>query len=130
MLERNRIRPREVDVAVGDVNSAGKAAGGVKVNDLLTNAIARRVGASCAPFTIRPPRKGRGSVSFGCRLINYAFRKGDLTIHPRASGLIDSFKYWEGSDTDDLKHALDATRYILTTVLSYRPAYYRLRLER
>jgi len=129
MLERHNISPREVDIAVGDVNSAGKASGGAKVNDLLTAAIAAKLGAYRAPFHIRAPKKGRGSVSWGCRLMNYAFKRGDLTVHPRAKGVINSFKYWQGAD-DDLKHRLDATRYILSSVLSYRKGYYRLRFER
>ena len=61
--------------------------------------------------------------------MNYAFKRGDLTVHPRAKGAINSFKYWQGAD-DDLKHRLDATRYILSSVLSYRKGYYRLRFER
>ena len=129
MLERNKIRPREIDLAVGDVNSAGKASGGARVNDLLTAAIASKIGTYRPPFTIQPPRKGKGSVAWGCRLINYAFRRGDLTIHPRATDLINSFRYWQGAD-DDLKHAIDATRYILSAVLSYRRGYYKLRFKR
>ena len=55
MLDRNRIRPREVDIAVGDVNSAGKASGGARVNDLLTAAIASKLGTYTPPFRIQPP---------------------------------------------------------------------------
>ena len=128
MLRRHDIRPHEVDLAVGDINSLGKGGGGIKVNDALGEAIRRQTKATQPPFVIRSARKGRGSVMYGSRLINYAFRRGDLTIHPRCKNLIHSFQHFKGSE-EDLKHNLDAARYAMSSILSDKKGYFRLRFD-
>jgi hypothetical protein len=128
MLRRHNIAPGEVDLAVGDINTAGKGGGGIKVNDALAGAIQRQTKKHYVPITIRSAKKGRGSVMYGCRLLNYAFRRGDLTIHPRCKALIHSLRHWKGVD-DDLKHHIDAVRYITSAILSHKKGYYRLRFD-
>jgi len=126
MLRRHDINPEEVDLAIGDINTAGKGGGGIKVNDALAGAIHRQTKKKHPPIIVRSARKGRGSVMHGNRLINYAFRRGDLTVHPRARSLIHSLRHWKGAN-DDLKHTLDAARYIISEILSHKKGYYRLR---
>ena len=128
MLARHDIRPQEVDLCVGDINSAGKGAGGIKVNDALGDAIHRQSKTKHPPIVIRSARKGRGSVMYGSRLVNYAFRRGDLTIHPRCKTLIHSFQHFKGSE-EDLKHTLDATRYVISEIVSNKKGYFRLRFD-
>ncbi len=65
---------------------------------------------------------------YGSRLINYAFRRGDLTIHPRCKNLIHSFQHFKGSE-EDLKHNLDAARYAMSSILSDKKGYFRLRFD-
>lgn len=128
MLRRNEINPEEVDLAVGDINTTGKGGGGIKVNDALSEAIRRQTKTKFAPIVIRSARKGRGSIMYGSRLINYAFRRGDLTIHPRCKSLIYSLQHWKGKD-DELKHPLDALRYATTSILGTQKGYFRLRFK-
>lgn len=126
MLRRHDIHPGEVDLAVGDINTAGKGGGGIKVNDALSDAIRRQTKTRHAPFVIRSARKGRGSVMYGSRLINYAFRRGDLTIHPRCKTLLHSFQHFKGNE-EDLKHPLDAARYAISSILGNKKGYSRFR---
>ena len=128
MLARHDIQPQEVDLAVGDINSLGKGGGGIKVNDALAEAIRRQTKTKHLPIVIRSARKGRGSVMYGSRLINYAFRRADLTIHPRCKNLIHSFQHFKGSE-EDLKHNLDAARYAISSILMERKGYFRLRFD-
>jgi len=126
MLRRHDIRPQEVDLCVGDINTAGKGAGGIKVNDALSDAIRRQTKTKHPPIVIRSARKGRGSVMYGSRLINYALRRGDLTLHPRCKTLIHSFQHFKGHE-EDLKHPLDAARYVISAILANKKGYFRLR---
>lgn len=126
MLRRHEIHPGEVDLAVGDINTAGKGGGGIKVNDALSDAVRRQTKTRHAPFVIRSARKGRGSVMYGSRLINYAFRRGDLTIHPRCKTLLHSFQHFKGNE-EDLKHPLDAARYAISSILGNKKGYSRFR---
>lgn len=128
MLGRHNIHPREVDLAVGDINTTGKGGGGIKVNDALADAIRRQTKTKTLPFVIRSARKGRGSVMYGSRLINYCFRRGDLTVHPRCKTLIHSLQHFKGHE-EDLKHPLDAMRYASSYILSNKKGYFRLRFD-
>jgi len=126
MLQRHNINPEEIDLAIGDINTTGKGGGGIKVNDALADAIRRKTKTRYPPLIIRSARKGRGSVMFGSRLMNYALRRGDLTIHPRCKKLIHSFQHFKGKE-EDLKHTLDAARYIVSSILSDKKGYFKLR---
>lgn len=123
-LTTHNLTPASIDLAHGDNNSAGKSMVGVTVNAMLEEYL--------APMRIRPALKGIGSVDYGIRLINMAFRRGHLQVHSRAAGLIKSLRHWQGKD-DDLKHHIDGLRYILVPVLEslYTPAELdRLRMSR
>lgn len=128
MLRKHDINPQEVDLAVGDINSVGKGGGGIKVNDALSEAIRRQTKSKVVPIVIRSARKGRGSVMYGSRLINYAFRRGDLIINPRCKTLIHSLQHFKGSE-EELKHPIDAARYAISSILSNQKGYFRLRFD-
>jgi hypothetical protein len=102
MLSRHNMRPSDVDVAVGDVNSAGTAMAGRKVNELLGEALG---------LWIRPAKKGAGSVNAGISTINVALSRRHLCVHPRASNTHKMMGHWQGKD-DDLKHYFDALSYV------------------
>lgn len=124
MLRTHSMRPHSVDLAYGDSNSAGKMRPGLLVNDLLEPHL--------QGIHLRAPDKRPGSVDYGTRLINLAMMRGHLLIHPRCLGLLKSVKHWKGKD-DDLKHMVDALRYIAVPVLEslYDPATLdRLRMTR
>jgi len=118
MLARWDLGPEAVDVARGDVNSAGKAESGYRVNELLQQKIATLHGLppTAPPFQIRPARKGPGSVAYTARLLHSAMVKGSLTVHPNCAHLVQGFRHWRGpggtSQNKELSHILDAARYI------------------
>jgi phage terminase large subunit-like protein len=108
------------DVAriVGDINSAGKMGAGMKVNEVLGDALAAAAGLRARTITITAPDKGKGSVELGSKLVNAAFMRGTLKVHRGCVGLITSLKnYAPGPKGEDLKHPLDALRYISQPVL-------------
>jgi len=108
------------DVAriVGDINSAGKMGAGLKVNEVLGDALAAAAGLRARTITILPPDKGKGSVEMGSKLVNAAFMRGTLKVHQGCKGLITSLKnYAPGPKGEDLKHPLDALRYVSQPVL-------------
>ncbi len=111
LLSRYGWSPLDVSIARGDVNSAGKLGGGVKINQLLEEAFRKAVGTKQAPLAIRLPEKGKGSVVAGCRLLNHALLEGRLVVDPSCESLLRSLRHWTGL-SDDLKDAADALRYI------------------
>ena len=118
MLARHNIRPRDVDHAVGDVNSAGKSQAGRSVNQVLGDALGIRIAQAT---------KGAGSIERGVSVLNTAMRRGHFRVHPRCRSLTKSMRHWQGKD-DDLKHVIDGLRYGATDVLerAYRPEQPRL----
>lgn len=118
MLARWDLGPEAIDEARGDTNSAGKSEAGYKVNQLLTEAVARMSGLPehSPPFRIQPARKGPGSVAYTSRLLHSAMVRGGLTVHPNCASLIEAFRHWRGpggsAANRDLSHSLDAARYI------------------
>ena len=126
MLENNHISPFEVDLAVGDINSMGKAYSGLKVNDALAAAMAKQLNLNRPPFQILSAYKSAGSVDWGNRILNYGFKRRDITVNPRCEYLIRAFSHHEGKD-DDLKHGIDAARYICHRLLAYGNAYHKLK---
>jgi len=118
MLSRWDLGPEAVDVARGDVNSAGKAESGYRVNQLLEQKIAVLSGLppTAPPFRIKAARKGPGSVAYTARLLHSAMVKGSLTVHPNCEALIAGLRHWRGpggtSQNKELSHILDAARYI------------------
>lgn len=108
MLSRHRLQPESVDLAFGDVNAAGKTRPGVKVNQLFEEAL--------PGLRIRRPRKDRGSLDYGVRVMNVALKRGHLRVHSRCAGLERSLRHWKRGD-EGLKHMLDALRYVVVPIL-------------
>lgn len=103
--------PFAIDEARGDSNSAGKLGLGASVNELLERAFARRFGMDTAPFSVRVPYKGKGSVKARARMLNAACASGRFRVHVSCARLDATLRNWTG-DTDDLKHPFDAVGYI------------------
>jgi hypothetical protein len=94
----------------GDINSAGKAGAGLKVNDMLADALASQSGYRRKVINIEAPSKGHGSVEMGEKLLNISFLRGQLKVHTRCTNLTHALKHYAGEE--NLKHPIDALRYI------------------
>lgn len=128
MLAKHGFTPQDVSWAVGDHNVTGHTGGAI--NKELGQAFARLVRWRSPPFRISPARKGRGSVHYGVRVLNYAFRRFDLRIHARCVKLIDACKHWQGGKTGAdglLSDRIDAARYGAVKVHGGRKIYAQLR---
>ena len=131
-LKRNGISPKDVDLAVADTNNAGKGYASYKVSELIERALAANLNQSRPPFRLIRPYKGAGSVSWGLRIINYALRRGELTIHPRCKRIIETLTHWKGTkkgQDGEYSHAADALRYLLMKILQNTATYSKLRWE-
>lgn len=132
MLRKHGINPAGVDNAVGDVNSAGKAMSGRKVNELIQESIRVQMARRSAPFQIRTPMKRPGSRDWGLRCLNFAARRGTLHIHPRCTAVLKTMRHWKGGYTGEdgkLAHAADTMRYAITSSLGKSETYSRLHLD-
>lgn len=110
------VRLREVEWAVGDVNSAGKSDGARSLNEAyeaIFAQIMRRPGNPRIRF--RPARKGADSIEYGLTVLNQLFDGGDLWISEACGLLCEAVSHWQGKD-DDLKHRIDALRYGITAI--------------
>ena len=107
MLARHGLKDADLDEIVGDVNSAGKQAAGLKVNDLFRALFNKRVDR---------PDKGAGSVDYGVRILNYAFKADMITVSERCVKLNKCLKNWTGAD-DKLKDGIDSLRYLAVPVI-------------
>lgn len=101
---------------VGDINSAGKAHAGHKVNELLGNELCKQAGYRRQIITINPPNKGKGSVEYGEKLLNASFMRGQLKISTKCKVLTHALKHYTAGD-ESLKHSIDAIRYISQPIL-------------
>jgi phage terminase large subunit-like protein len=120
-LDRNCLTLQRIHTWIGDVNSAGKAASypgeaayvpGTKINRILAAALGRATGHEDRPVVhIRTPSKGPKSVEVGLRMMNSAFAMGFLKVHRRCRNLVRALQHFRGEE--ELKHGLDATRYVL-----------------
>lgn len=129
MIKRNGLKISDVSRAVGDTNYQG----GARVNDLIEEAITKRIGRRC-PFRIRNADKSPGSVDYGYRVLNYASDRRDLRVLERCEHVLAMFRNWRGGTkygtTDaEYSHAADALRYIAVDVLQGAPQYARLRID-
>ena len=131
MLALNGIRPHKVDLAVGDINSAGKGYAGWSINQVIEQAMAEELGRRTTPFRIQVPDKTPGTVEWGLRCINVALKRGDLKVHSRCKPVIETLSGWRGSKKQDedgkLSHVADALRYGVMAILTGDEAYARLR---
>ncbi len=116
MLAKWGVQPQHIDNARGDSNSAGRMGMGLSVNDMLERAFADLVGSSRAPFDIRVPYKGRGSVKARARMLNAACVDGRFFVHEGCTALIHTLRHWRG-ENNDLKHPYDAVAYIADVYL-------------
>ena len=114
MIKDWGLTPQNITQWMGDVNSAGIAASGASVNDLLMEEIQRQCGHRPS---IRKPHKARGSVMSRALMLSSAFQHGKAHVLPGCGSLIKSLRYWAGKD-DGLKHPLDALGYIAGEWLS------------
>lgn len=129
MIESHGMKVDDVDLAVGDTN-AGKAYQGTKINAQLEQAIAHHLRLRRSPFRVQDAYKA--DMDFGLRLVNWMLRRGELTIHPRCTGLLKTLRHWQGKSTGEdgeLKHMADTLRYLLAKITEGVPLYDRLRLR-
>jgi len=121
MLLSHELTLFHVGRAHGDVNSQGKSAL-ASVNETLEQEFAGLVGQQSwePPFEVLKPRKGPGSIKFGCRVLNAAFLSGRLLVHERCTTFIHALRNWQGTTSGDdkrLTHTIDAARYGLAELL-------------
>lgn len=110
MLQRRGQTPAGLDMAIGDVNSAGKLAQGQSVNQLLEHEL--------PGLEITTPVKGPGSVDYRLRLVNLALRRGHLKVHPRCKGFVRYLRHYRGGKKDEeLGHVGDGAGYLLVRVI-------------
>lgn len=106
MLAVHGLAPEQVDLAVGDINSAGKLARSRSVNEELGRALG---------IDFEPANKLK--VSDHVYEANQAFLSGRLFIHERCTGLIRCVNNWKHERRyEDLKHFMDAMFYLVTKV--------------
>lgn len=119
MLERNGLDYWDIDVWVGDRSAQGKSR--KLENRDLRAALAAAVGInySDAKF-IQVPKKGTGSVPYGCAVLNGLFRRNLAKVHPRCRRLISFFNHFNGDPRHVTKDAGDSARYIVTSTLDPR----------
>lgn len=108
MLSNWNLTPLQVTTWMGDINSAGIAASGRSVNDLLMDEMQRQCGYRP---NIQKPFKSKGSIMSRALMLSSAFQHETAHVLPGCGSLIKSLRYWTGKD-DDLKHPLDALFYI------------------
>ncbi len=117
MLDGIGLRLADLDFAWGDVNTAGKSRKGRRLNDILTEILARRMGHN--PYhpalVVRPVQKGPGSVDLGLKRTNQMIRRGTLSVSARCPRQIRALERWEGA-SDDHEHLIDRIRYAVTAI--------------
>lgn len=116
MLSRNGLTLKNVDHWRGDRPHSGDWRGNQKSNRDLKRAFATILGVPIDRLPqplqrISVPKKWQGSVAYGCRLLNKLMAEDRCTVSPKAAGVIEAFKGWEGALQDPLKDRVDACRY-------------------
>jgi hypothetical protein len=121
MLARNKVNGHaltllNVDKMVGDINSAGKAGGGRKVNARLAEEMAKQAGHPSVLVPIANARKGR--VKENIRTVNLGLLRDELFIHPACTPILESFRYWDNTpQSEAYKHGMDAVFYPVIPLL-------------
>jgi len=111
MLLKWGIRLHEIDTAVGDTNSAGAAASGATINQLLEQEF-RRLNRGHTPFNMDRAYKPAGSIMSRSVMLSSLAKMNRLHVLQDCKSIINSLRYWEGKN-DDLKHSIDALGYII-----------------
>lgn len=116
-VRANGLELGDLDFAVGDINSAGKSAGGRSLNESYELIFAEMMGRAGAPtLQFRPAIKGTDSINAGLIRCNQLLDSGALTVSEQCQQLVEAASHWAGKD-DDLKHIIDALRYGVTAIL-------------
>jgi len=117
MLAGVGLKLSDIDYAWGDVNTAGKSKAGRKLNDILTEILARKMGHN--PYhpalVVRPVLKGPGSVDLGLKRTNQKARRGTLAVSENCPRQIRAIERWEGA-SDDHEHLIDRIRYAVMSI--------------
>jgi hypothetical protein len=107
----------QIDVAVGDINSAGQLARGMSVNEYLEGRFAAMCGGR-RPFRIDPADKTVG-VDERIMVLNTAFAGKRIRVHEECRILIKSAQMWRGQN-NRLKDPIDALGYVYGKFVSLR----------
>lgn len=99
----------DIDLFIGDINSAGALGEGTSINDQMASAFGVLLGLQYPVDNVEPARKGRGSVKAGLRAMNWAMREGRWRVHESCRLFDKSARNYNGGR--DFKDALDAARY-------------------
>ena len=135
MLESHGLKYSDVDTWIGD-RSTGENKRFVRIsNSEIRAEMADLMGvANRKTMYIQTPKKSKGSVLSGIRMINNLMgpdRTTDgvahLVIHPRCKVLIEAFRRFRGNKRDPLKDVLDAARYVAEAAFRKPTAAYAAR---
>jgi hypothetical protein len=118
MVVASGVRMRDIDFAVGDINSAGKSHTGARsLNEEFEAAFARIMRKPRPTFEFRPATKGADSIDIGLIRTNRLLADGDLEMYEACEAVTEACRHWTGKN-DDLKHRIDALRYGVTAILA------------
>jgi phage terminase large subunit-like protein len=118
MVTRAGLRLKDIDFAVGDINSAGKSNTGAKtLNEEYEAAFAQlmRRPATRPAFEFRAAVKGADSIDVGLMRTNRLLAEGHLEVYAGCEGLVEACQHWTGKN-DDMKHRIDMLRYGVTAI--------------
>lgn len=116
MLKRHGWTWQDVDHWVGDRSHSGDRFGNAKSNQDLMHAFTEILATPehqlrGRGLDIQIPRKERGSMYRGIRLMNGLFKEKKARVHARCTNLIDAITGWGGALDDAKKDRIDAARY-------------------
>lgn len=125
MLKRNGMTWEEVDHWIGDRAHGGDRFGNAKCNQDLMKAFADIIGQPEHRLRGRgldlvTPRKEKGSMFRGVRLMNGLFKEQRAFVHAKCQGLIEAITSWSGKLDDPKKDRVDAARYATERLLDER----------
>ena len=125
MLKRHGWTWTDVDYWVGDRSHGGDRFGNAKSNHDLTLAFAELLNKPehqlrGKGLDLIVPRKERGSIYRGLRIMNGMFKERSAFVHSRCTNLIESIQSWSGAKDDPKKDRLDAARYATERLLEER----------
>ena len=128
MLDRNRLRCRDVDAWIGDRPTGESRYLVRKSNNQLRKHLAYQEKMQLRDFpAILTPRKYHGSVEHGLWRLNDVMGRFDddgsphFRVHPNASRFAEFCERFAGDNADPLKDVGDAGRYILELAIRDLP---------
>jgi phage terminase large subunit-like protein len=125
MLQRNGMSWTDVDHWVGDRAHSGDRFGNAKCNQDLMKAFSHILGQPehrlrGQGLDLIIPKKERGSMFRGVRLMNGLFKERRAFVHARCQQLIEAITSWNGKLDDPRKDRVDAARYATERLLDER----------